>query len=605
MKNFCLFNFFFFLTFLNYHLGQKSNCYIDSRFDSIQNSVYNEDQNISALDIIENCNEDVKLIIGKRTLVVEFFFDETNKFHKTVNQFKSMLRDSLHIPTDIQIIYKFQRTKGSVFINNGTDKISIIHLNALIFSKDSSLMHELFGNGKLSRIDTTTTKLRNFTHEFVSIDKVSNQEIGYLYLFRGKIVGKGFACDPNEDLNIIDIFKRVYNHKYIDACLDDNLKKMQAADEILYENPYNYNIISTDIPLITSEAEWKDCSPIIPCCCYPGFDEKNKGLGLLYNFKAYELIQKNTNKQNKKDTLVCTRIEWNKIFNNLKKDPTTYKFLKLHFYPGFYDKSISHTMDSTSGYWLEKDAIVYFSRNAYTKPIIEDSISFKSDSLRKGLLALSIRLSDKSYFNYKIKNWVQEDIDFYNINTNNKTVDVSIPEIKIIYNLSDWMKYSPNQPCRCYLNFDFSNQKLGFYYNFNALKYLKKNEPTLKIKTTNYRIGTKLDWDMALRKGTMDDSLRLFNCDENKSGNLKILANAYFDGKAWIHSKNGSSNYWVYDTDDATNSIEFNCSNLYDYQFCKYTQNEVTTQKKISKELEEKEEFKQKYSAYMIKFIRK
>ena len=605
MKNFCLFNFFFCITFLNFHYGQKGNCYVNSRFDSIQNSIYEEDQNISILDIIEKCDEDVKLITDKRTLVVEFFFDETNKFHKTVNQFKSMLRDSLRIPTDIQIIYKFQRTKGSVFINNGTDKISVIHLNALIFSKDSSLMKELFGNGKLSRIDTTTTKLRNFTHEFVSIDKVSNQEIGYLYLFRGKIVGKGFACDPNEDLNIIDIFKRVYNHKYIDACLNDNLKNMQAADEILYENPCNYNIISSDIPLITSEAEWQDCSPIIPCCCYPGFDEKNKGLGLLYNFKAYELIQKNTNKQNKKDTLVCTRIEWNKIFNNLKKDPTTYKYFKLHFYPGFYDKSINQTMDSVAGYWLEKDAIVYFSRNAYTKPTIEDSISFKSDSLRKGLLALSIRLSDKSYINYKIKNWVQEDIDFYNINTNNKTVDVSIPEIKLIHNLSDWIKYSPTQPCRCYLNFDFNNQSLGFYYNFNALKYLKKNEPILKIKTTNYKIGTKLDWEMALKKGTIDDSLRLFNCDMNKSGNLKILANGYFDGKSWIHSKDGSTNYWVYDSDDATNTIEFNCSNLYDYQHCKYTKIESTTHKKISKESEEKEEYKQKYSAYMIKFIKK
>ena len=41
--------------------------------DSIQNSIYEEDQNISILDIIEKCDEDVKLITDKRGLMSPFF----------------------------------------------------------------------------------------------------------------------------------------------------------------------------------------------------------------------------------------------------------------------------------------------------------------------------------------------------------------------------------------------------------------------------------------------------------------------------------------------------------------------------------------------------
>jgi hypothetical protein len=182
---------------------------------------------------MESNKEELLAEGNKRSVIIQFYFDETNKFHKTVEEFRTLLRDSLKLPTDINIIYKFQKTKGSVFINNGTEKLSIIHLNALIYSMDSDLLKELFGKGKLSRIDTTSSKLKNFTHEFIPFNKISDDDSGYLFLYRGKLIGKGFACDPNEDVDIVGTFKKIYDRKYVSECEKKSEEEEEARKDAL------------------------------------------------------------------------------------------------------------------------------------------------------------------------------------------------------------------------------------------------------------------------------------------------------------------------------------------------------------------------------------
>ena len=228
MKKFIL-TFIVAISFTNFFFAQRNPdfCSTKSSFDKINARVYQEDNSIQVLDLIDNFKDIIKSKEHPKTIIVQFFFDETNKFNKTVEDFRQFLKDSLKMPTDINIIYKFQKTRGSVFINNGLDKNSIIHLNALIYSKDPLILKDIFGNGKYSRIDTTSTRLKNFTHEFVSLDKVSNEEQGYLFLYRGKLIGKGFACDPNEDVDILGTFKSIYEKKYILECK----KKIQEEEE--------------------------------------------------------------------------------------------------------------------------------------------------------------------------------------------------------------------------------------------------------------------------------------------------------------------------------------------------------------------------------------
>ncbi len=210
---------FLFLTFLIDTLfSQTENCSFKSTFKQPSGRVLEEDYKIQVLELMESDKEECLSELDKNTIIVHFYFDETNKFHKSVEQFRSLLKDSLKLPTDINIIYKFQKTKGSVFINNGSDQMSIIHLNALIYSNDPMLLKDLFGNGKSSRIDTTSTKLKSFSHEFVPFSKISNSDMGFLFLYRGKLVGKGFACDPNEDIDIVNTFRRIYDKKYIIEC---------------------------------------------------------------------------------------------------------------------------------------------------------------------------------------------------------------------------------------------------------------------------------------------------------------------------------------------------------------------------------------------------
>lgn len=218
----------FFLFCIKSIYAQKEICNVDSKYTLIPPKSFTEDYKLNELNVMDKNNEELSKYENQRTLIIQFYFDRTNKFNKSVEEFKTLLSESLPKKTDINIVYKFQKIEGSIFVKNGKENLSIIHLNALFYAKDKSLLNEIFGKGKDSRIDTTSTRLKNFTHEFVPFSN-SSDELGYLFLYRGKSTGKGFACDPNEDADILGTLKLIYDEKYIKKCEEIEDKKIKDS----------------------------------------------------------------------------------------------------------------------------------------------------------------------------------------------------------------------------------------------------------------------------------------------------------------------------------------------------------------------------------------
>ena len=223
-------------------LAQKPICEIKPKFTLI-NGTYDLDHNIYFPDLIESDRDLLKDSKNSRFLVFHFFFNDENISKKTAENFLQLLKDSLQsLSTDIEVHFKIKKTKGTIFINDDSEKSSAIHLNALIYSNDLNLLDELFGKGKQSRIDTSTTKKKVFNHEFIPIKSINKKNTDFLFLFRAKLKGKGFSCDPNEDLEIISLLKNIYLKKYSDDC-EKNLKPKEKVgtegDEKIKEQNYS------------------------------------------------------------------------------------------------------------------------------------------------------------------------------------------------------------------------------------------------------------------------------------------------------------------------------------------------------------------------------
>jgi len=208
-------------------------CSIKPNIQLLKNETHPEEHNIRTVDFMANDRESLTTSKTNKVVVFHFYFDETNKFHNTAESYLKLLKDSLsRLSTDIEIQVKIQKTKGSIFIKKGEKSWSIIHLNALVYSNDKQTIDELFGIG--GRIDTTTTRTKSFNHEFIPIQSLDSTYQDCLYLFRAKIIGKSFACDPNEDKDIIKYFKKVYAEKYVKECQKDleEKEKKRIADTI-------------------------------------------------------------------------------------------------------------------------------------------------------------------------------------------------------------------------------------------------------------------------------------------------------------------------------------------------------------------------------------
>lgn len=189
--------------------GQTSSCY-SAFFSELPNKIYPESSNLMVLDVMESLAKEIDQRTAKKKVIFDFFIDESLDNSTSAEKFVELLKDSLgKRKSSIEVVIRTRKMNGIIFINRGESKYSLNHLSALVYSRDAKVLKELFGNSS-AKIDTTSTKVRTFNHEFVPIYSEVNESEGYLYLFRTKIVGRGFACNKNEDKEMTAILKLIY-----------------------------------------------------------------------------------------------------------------------------------------------------------------------------------------------------------------------------------------------------------------------------------------------------------------------------------------------------------------------------------------------------------
>jgi len=104
----------------------SSVCKIKPKMEVSPTKAYKEDYNLRLTDLLQNDRELVKASATNKVVVFHFYFDETNKFHKTAEDYLNLLKDSLKaLSTDIEIQFKIQKTTGSIFINDEMIKFQL------------------------------------------------------------------------------------------------------------------------------------------------------------------------------------------------------------------------------------------------------------------------------------------------------------------------------------------------------------------------------------------------------------------------------------------------------------------------------------------------
>lgn len=182
-------------------------------FYAIPGRIYPIDYNLSALNETSNLGDILNNDGLHKGLVFCFFCEEHNVSNQNTEDFNLLLKETLkNCATDFRLHIKMHKTEGTVFLNNQDLKLPITHLNALVFSNDSLLLQKVFGKGPSSRIDTTTSRTRQFNFEFHPI-RLNASGNSFLYLFRSKINKSSTACNPNLDIEIARILKNIYNTK--------------------------------------------------------------------------------------------------------------------------------------------------------------------------------------------------------------------------------------------------------------------------------------------------------------------------------------------------------------------------------------------------------
>ena len=352
----------------------------------------------------------------------------------------------------------------------------------------------------------------------------------------------------------------------------------QKANVIIDKSENNFNEILPGVQLITSEEDWLKYSPTKACCCYPEFDEKNKSLGLLYNYNAYQKVYIYLHNQNSGST-ICSKTQWEDIFSKLKSNQSNFNKLNLNFYPGFYDEIWYTPKDNYAGYWVDENTLVSFSNDALAEPMIDENVVNDGNSNRQSLIALAIRVTNSTSSSCDFSKWNKENVN----------VRGSKNKIKFVSKLSDWKLYSPIEPCCCYINFDLNNDSYGFLYNYQAYQLLK-NDPSLKEQ--GYRVATENDWNSVVTcvKSNGDYKV-LFNCEGENYLGLNLVPNGCFYQGSWTLPEKGYCNYWTTKLNDES-VIEFNCANKNDIKISQESLPILHINQRKS------------LSAYMIRFIK-
>ncbi|NBV09581.1 MAG: hypothetical protein EBS09_10815 [Flavobacteriia bacterium] len=164
-----------------------------------------------ALDLMALYSDILANRSSEGNVLFHFFIDEFSPSKKSAEHFMKLLKDSLaNLKTDIEVVFRIQKTTGNLYLNQGEHKYSLVGMNALVYSTDSLVLKELFGHGKKSRIDTTSSSVKRFNHEFLPVFNEPDSNQGYLFLFRTRTNGRGFACNPEEDKEIAALLKLIY-----------------------------------------------------------------------------------------------------------------------------------------------------------------------------------------------------------------------------------------------------------------------------------------------------------------------------------------------------------------------------------------------------------
>jgi len=158
----------------------------------------------------------------------------------------------------------------------------------------------------------------------------------------------------------------------------------------------------TGIRLITNQADWDRYSPTTPCCCYVGFDEKNKNKGLCYNKKAYLLLANSQELKNSKFR-IATVNDWDILNENAKKSYFPEQLYNcdgknpngFNIQPsGYYEYDWMYLDMAVSAYWVGESEVYWFDCNAKEGFMILD-IDNEAIMERNDKSAFMIRLIQK------------------------------------------------------------------------------------------------------------------------------------------------------------------------------------------------------------------
>jgi hypothetical protein len=158
----------------------------------------------------------------------------------------------------------------------------------------------------------------------------------------------------------------------------------------------------TGIKLITTQADWDKYSPTSPCCCYVGFDEKNKNKGLCYNKKAYLLLANSQELKNSKFR-IATANDWNILNENAKKSYFPDQLYNcdgknsngFNIYPaGYFEYDWMYIDMAISAYWVGENEVYLFDCNEKEGLLVLD-IDNEEISERNERSAFMIRLIKK------------------------------------------------------------------------------------------------------------------------------------------------------------------------------------------------------------------
>jgi hypothetical protein len=196
--------------------------------------------------------------------------------------------------------------------------------------------------------------------------------------------------------------------------IDSEEEKISEEEEITLDYPtlklfnqewYCSNLYfykGTGIKLITNQEDWDKYSPTSPCCCYIGFDEKNKNKGLCYNKKAYLLLASSQELKNSKFR-IATANDWKQLFDNAKRAFATDQLYNcdgknpnsFNIHPsGYYEYDWMYLDMAISAYWVGESDVYSFDCNSKEGLLIID-IDNDEVAQRNESSAFMIRLIKK------------------------------------------------------------------------------------------------------------------------------------------------------------------------------------------------------------------